>query len=291
MTSTTDVRVHGCEIYENGLQGTAATGKSSTTSTWPAILRSFGAANVSFTANVVHDNYGEGVDFILTDTGEATDNVVYDNYSVNMYLDNASHITLARNLVYWSNTNSKFLRNGNPPAGIQMAEEKDDYPASNKLVGNVIVDNIVIGCSTGINYANYQLNLGMASCTFAGNTVYAGSRGGDTLSIADSSGHTDNTVVDNIFFGGALSAPTESSEFTYSHNLFFDASHSSSLAGAGDVLADPGFADAGAFTAAAYRVGAASPAHGAGIATPGLTLDFGGDSRASKPTLGAWEAQ
>ncbi len=289
MTSTTDVRVHGCEVYDNGLAGSGAPGV--TTGTWPAITRSFGATRVSFTSNVVHDNYGEGIDFILTDQGEATDNVAYDNYSVNMYLDNASHVTVARNLVYWTNTNTALLRKDNhqSPAGIQMSEEQE-YTLENKLVGNVVVDNIVIGGSSGINYGTYGRNLGMEGCTFAGNTVYAGAGKGPPLSIGASTGHQGNAFVDNIFVGGPVYAPATASEFTYGHNLFFDVSNASSLSGTGDVVADPGFASAGAFVATAYRVGAGSPARAAGVASPALTVDFGGQARPDPPTLGAWEA-
>jgi hypothetical protein len=290
LTSTTDVRVHGCEIYDNGLAGSGAPGVSS--GTWPAILRSWGATRVSFTANLVHDNYGEGIDFILTDQGDATDNVSYDNYSVNMYLDNASHITVARNLVYWTDTNSHLRRkdNGQSPAGIQMSEEQE-YKLENKLTGNVLVDNIVIGCSSGINYGTYGRNLGMEDCTFAGNTVYAGAGKGPALSIGASNGHQGNTFVDNIFVGGPVYAPTKPLQFSYGHNLFFEVSNASSLAGSGDVNADPGFADPGAFVATAYRVGASSPARGAGVAESGLNIDFGGNPRPTRPTLGAWEAQ
>jgi parallel beta-helix repeat protein len=82
--TTHHVVVEGNDIHDNVLQNQYLTATS-----WMQALSTWRAAYVDFIGNSVHHNYGEGIDFIVSDYGTIVSNVVYDNFSVNVYLDNA----------------------------------------------------------------------------------------------------------------------------------------------------------------------------------------------------------
>lgn len=78
------------------------------------------------------------------------DNVADDNLHANLYLNSTTDPLVRRNLVYCTN-DRRFWRKGSsiayhPSPGIQIRDEIFDVgtPASS---GQVIVNNIVVGCS------------------------------------------------------------------------------------------------------------------------------------------------
>jgi hypothetical protein len=286
ITATTGIEVHGNTAYNNGLGGTAYAPDGGA-STWPAIVRSYGASGIAFTDNLVYENWGEGVDFILTDGGLASGNTIYDNYSVNLYLDNASNITVSRNFIYWSG-DPQFVRHDDHhgPTGIQLAQE-NHYTFSVALENEVIVDNVIVNCTGGILYGNYQGNGGLHDSVVAGNTVYAVDAGLGTLTIQSPSPETNVRAFDNIFVGSNVVAPGDAG-VSYDHNLFFHSAPGAAQSPS-DPTGDPLFSNGGGLTPSDYQIQNGSPAAGAGVASTDLSVDFSGQARPTPPSVGAWE--
>ena len=286
ISATSDIRIHENEVSNNGVAGSAGPAAEVGGDNWPSIVHSWGASNISITGNTIHENWGEGIGLNFTSGGEATDNVIWDNWSVNVYLDNAANMNIARNFIYYTG-NGKFVRpdTGVGPSGIQTAEEPSTPGASMVDSNDTFVDNITVNCSTGFNYGSYGLNLGLQGAIIAGNTFFT-NRGGSPLSIGDAGGHSDNRIFDNIFVGDNVGFP---GSFSADHNLFDNVPNAGNFGGSGNVDADPQLVNAGAYTAAAYQLSGGSPARGAGVSDSALVSDFGGTTRATPPSIGAWE--
>ena len=90
MTTASNIRIIGNTVYSNCLVNKSR----NLTGGWPQGIGSTMASNITISNNHVYQNYGEGIDFVLTNGGVASGNNVHDNYSVNLYLDNATNITV-----------------------------------------------------------------------------------------------------------------------------------------------------------------------------------------------------
>jgi parallel beta-helix repeat protein len=233
------------------------------------------------TNNKVYNNDGEGIVFVLSDNGIATGNEVFDNYSVEMYLDNAQFTKLDGNLIY-STANSRYYRNGLPAHGIGMANEA--YSTSNPLTDNTITNNIVLNSNFGIYYGNYDLGGGIKNTTIANNTIYGASK---LLSI-ESSTHANSVVQNNIFFApaGGTMASVAGGGVTYRNNNWYGGP-AGSAAGAGDVIANPMLANAGGTRAIDYKLTTGSPNLQKGISVTGVSSDYFGAARPALFDIGA----
>src|SRR5262249_50724604 len=115
--------------------------------------------------NVVHKNGGEGITSYLGAGGVVVrDNVVYDNWSVNIYMDNQPNGVIENNYVYSHEPDGQDLYNGDPdpsdgqswkrlrPIGIMTADE--DYGGSPAAtLDNVsVANNVVVNCRKGFSH-------------------------------------------------------------------------------------------------------------------------------------------
>jgi parallel beta-helix repeat protein len=105
MTTASNIQIKNNTVYSNCLVNKSR----NTDGGWPQAIGSSMASNITISNNHVYENYGEGIGIVLTDGGVASGNKVHDNYSVNLYLDNATDITVERNLIYTTN-NTEFYR-------------------------------------------------------------------------------------------------------------------------------------------------------------------------------------
>lgn len=92
--------------------------------------------------NVSHHNCGEGIAATRASNVLIEDNVVYDNYSVNVYVDNSNEVTVRNNkisCIEWVNS-----------SGVGLGEE--DYGASwgFQLHDVDILGNVINGCQWGL---------------------------------------------------------------------------------------------------------------------------------------------
>ena len=269
-TATQDIVISGNTVYNNGLVNKARnTG-------WPAIVASNGATNVTMTNNHIYENYGEGIDFIATDIGLASGNVLHDNYAANLYLDNASNIKVEKNFIYTTN-NTNYYRDGHPATGIQAANEP--YGISNPLNNIEISNNIVRGGQWGFYYGTYGNGGGMKNFTIVNNTFYGATE--SLIEILDDPGHSKNVISKNIFYktGDELLSDitAKPTELGFSNNLWYPGGDSIGAAGGlGDIIgADPLLVNPGGPLPSDYALKAGSPALAAGIGSLPFNLDDG----------------
>ncbi len=187
-----DVQIIGCKIYDcvQGNQG----GKSSR---WPPALQLYQATNVLVSGCLVSRNFGEGIGYSRTTSSEIRGNTVYDNYSVNVYLDNVWDTKVVDNFIY-TTQDPTYFRNGRAASGISCASEKVVNPIG--LARCTIENNIVTNCFTGFWYSDFGLGGGLKGFKLVNNTFYHSS--GPLLWIDSDAGHSNNVVEKNIFQQG-----------------------------------------------------------------------------------------
>jgi parallel beta-helix repeat protein len=103
---------------------------------WAEAMNTWQATNITFRNNNIHDNWGEGIDFIASSGGIADGNTLANNFSVLIYNDDSKNTTITNN--HLSVTTSTYNRGSNRPIGIMMSEEG----------GTVGDDNIAITANT-----------------------------------------------------------------------------------------------------------------------------------------------
>ena len=97
-------------------------------------------------ANTVFKNYGEGIGSLSSRYIEYRDNIVYDNFSSNLYLDNSQHIVATGN-IFFHTGDERFFRNGKPCVGLPIANEYTEFEMP--TIGIVVRDNIFAGVKPG----------------------------------------------------------------------------------------------------------------------------------------------
>lgn len=112
-----------------------------------------GAENVTFRKNLVYEICGEGIAITRGIGGLIEHNVVYDTFSVNIYVDNSIGV-IARNNHSYCTRNTRFYRGGNPARGITLGNEQYSGGWGNRLADVSITNNFIDGCR-GIRFYNY----------------------------------------------------------------------------------------------------------------------------------------
>ena len=280
MTSTHDITVDSCSVYNNVHMNDAHTLDGG----WSGALVAGGAVNVTFKNNTVYKNQGEGIIFYLADRCSALNNVSHDNFGVNLYLDNATNCTAAGNFLYCSG-DATYFTHGLPATGIQHANEQ--YNISNPSTNNTIVNNIFVKNNYAFYYGNYGIGGALKNFTFANNSIYLSNR--EMLHI-DSGAHSNATFCNNISFqsnGGAqVVLPSSMSGLSFSHNLWYGGDVGAAWT-TGDIYADPLFVNPGTFVASDYKLKSGTPAAGTGVPLSSVTNDFFGLTRTQPADIGA----
>lgn len=251
--------------------------------TWMQAISAIRANRVQILDNYVYQNYGEGIDYILSDNGVIRGNRVRDNFSINLYLDNAQSTIVDRNLI-WCSSEKTFYRNGEPPAGIAAANEK--YKEQNPVRGLTISNNIVLRCHSGFSYADAEFGGGLHDTSIVNNVFY----GTDYANIwvrGRSKTHSSTIVANNIFYQKYnrpyASVPTVGLQFR--SNAWFGGGDPNSIKrGQGDIRADPMLVNPGGGTAEDYKLKAGSPLIDAGSDVGAVPNDYFGTKRAGRGT-------
>jgi parallel beta-helix repeat protein len=176
--------VRNSEIWDNVRQNVSHDG----TTIWAAGLTAFESHDGKYINNKVYGNHGEGISaWKGTKNFQILGNTVYDNYSVNIYLDNSYNALVENNLVYETETSyieptagntvesyvngKKVIINNSKgrelATGISISEEDYfgfsaapspfEYQPCN-LHHNKIRNNIIINTRNGIDSYNYLTN-------------------------------------------------------------------------------------------------------------------------------------
>ncbi|MBZ0165798.1 MAG: right-handed parallel beta-helix repeat-containing protein, partial [Candidatus Omnitrophica bacterium] len=130
------------------------------------------------TGNVVHKNGGEGIG--SQSNGVVRDNIVGNNWSVNIYADGAENTVIDNNLIYCEEPDPRDIYNNfdHTPEdgkafrrlraeGIMTADELKRTNAQNVRLTN----NIIIGCRRGITHYGRSRQSGLKNMLVANNTI------------------------------------------------------------------------------------------------------------------------
>jgi parallel beta-helix repeat protein len=275
--TTHDIVIAGNVVYRCVLQNRAMTRKSS----WMQAVSAIRANRVEISGNYVYENYGEGIDYILSDNGTIRGNRVRDNYSINLYLDNAQSTTVDANLI-WCSANTGFYRGGEPPAGIAAANEK--YKAQNPLNQLTISNNIVLRCHSGFSYSESEFGGGLHNTVITNNVFY----NTDYASIwvrGRSSTHDTTVVANNVFYQkyNRVYASVPTAGLLFRNNSWFGGGDASTIKrGDHDLRTDPMLVNPGGADPADYKLKPGSPLIDAGSAEGAVPKDFYGTRRAGR---------
>lgn len=268
--------------------------------------------------NQVYNNYGEGlVSGRFSERITLEDNVVFDNYHANLYLNSTIAPLVQRNLVYCTD-DPAFRRKGSSVSyitapGIQIRDESfvglDPKPPLSS--GQVIVNNIVVGCSVNFGVSTQRTGGGMTDALVS-NNVFANARGQSAISVNnvqldDAAAYVNSRFVNNLIIQntpGAIlrvqGAYSDFSTFTVANNLYGIAPPASWFPGeAGRVVGNPNLANptpplpamGGTVDPDDYRLTYASPALDAGQSLTEVTGDFAAYARGNDGPvdIGAFE--
>lgn len=182
---------------------------------WSPAIVAHHTDGVTITGNEVYENFGEGIDCLLSTDCTVSRNTVRDNWSVNVYVDNASQVSIDRNFI--TSTGKKtFERNSRPAAGIQLAQES--YRSFVPLKNVSITHNVVSGSAAALSYYPYECDTrenaaeacGMRDVTVAHNTFARPPRLAKVSeALVVVGGTPDERTVDNLsLVNNVLAAPS-----------------------------------------------------------------------------------
>ena len=275
--------VHNC-VAENNPPGVGAYVNG-----WPASVSTYWVTSATVSANLVYDNFGEGLAITHCDGILLTGNTVHDNFSIGIYFDNVQGSTITANLAYTTG-DPAYFRFGLPCPSIAMANE-NFTPTTNPLDGCLVSDNVTVGGRYGFYYGNYENGGGLKNFTVVHNTFYNAAQEG--LWIDPDPGHVGNLFADNLVTQAGSGSPAyfggPASGFTFTHNAWYPSSPGGTLAGPGDVTGAPLFQGPGGLAAMDYQLLSGSPGIGAGIPVAGVSTDAAGVAFTMNPALGAYE--
>ena len=245
-----DVTVQNSELWDNNKFNDlpARSGRP-----WGYALAIVSSAFTTFRNNEVHENHGEGIGSMLSNDVIIEDNVVWDNYAINVYVDNTKRATVQRNIVYATDNNYFFRNDPVPTPGIVVNNE-DFLGSTNYTEDLLIVNNFVYNAGAGFSlYTGKQGSSGIpgsgssfTNSTIAHNTFVStrtglsGVDGVQIFNIASGGNRSGNVLKNNIVYlasGTVASGPTTG--FSISHNNWSGTVPSGFYDANTDVLLDP----------------------------------------------------
>ncbi|MBI3151310.1 MAG: cadherin repeat domain-containing protein [Chloroflexi bacterium] len=226
-----------------------------------------GSEDVFISNGTTYNNCGEGLAATMALNVTVSNVTSYDNFSVNFYVDNSKNVRFQNNFAYCT-PNTNYYRSGQPASGFLIGEEYYDGWGG-QLGGITIVNNISYGCK-GINFYGVEsgvTNGGLVGALIAHNTIWNVYGGGRAISISTQP-YNQGIVIANNIAGGAISPA----------NAVVSNNQSTAV-----------FAVTPTYSPASFKLASNSPGINAGSTSIGVSTDYSGSSRDSKPDVGAWE--
>lgn len=236
----------------------------------------------------LHDIWGEGLTaFYYSTYITIEDNIIYDIWTVTLYLSDATNCLVQRNLIY----HTKVMGNHTSPVGIGIWNERYDPTHTyfvNPNANHTILNNIVYGCQR--NFCSTMDTNGEQVY----NNIFVNSLWFTSVAIAGV--HTNSYFTNNIVVqeDGLLCIYIEpGTGLVFSNNLF-NKSYDIDAIGVGDVIGDPklakaGETGAGKLTADYFKLLGTSPAINKGAVLSNVTNDFFLNPRDATPDIGTHE--
>jgi hypothetical protein len=265
---------------------------------WPHAINGENGDNIKILNSRIHNNHGEGVGpYLGSSNWEISKNIVYDNWSVNIYVDtDEGNILVDGNFVY--NTGKYTGQARDYSDGIRIANEQADLNGGDPTPGvyNInVTNNVVTNTTVGVRFFNYGGNSFLQNSTIANNTIgptYNNTdaiyvRRGDNVKIKNNLAYPNKIVLDTGL--GATGIVAEK-------NLVKDQQTGYVLWGTGvkvinSVYGNPLYRVGSGYIASNYKVLSSSPALNTGITVDVVKKDFQGIIRpqASHYDIGAYE--
>jgi hypothetical protein len=237
-----------------------------------------GGEDVTLYRNRMYHNWGEGLAVTRGKNVVVRENLSYDNFSVNFYIDNSFDVLVEKNMATCV-MNSGFERDGKPANAFMIGEEYYDGWGA-QLHAVTIRNNIGIYCSYGFLFAGSDVGGGLVDVSIVHNTFW----GGVSTAISIGAGVTQGTVVRN----NIAQQPDGKDVWIESldgidvgTNLWVDGVPADWTNGsaAGDVVGDPMFVAKPDYKAASYRFSETSPARDKALLSASPVDDFEGRMR------------
>ncbi len=261
---------------------------------WPHAIIGYNTSDVIVKGNRIHNNNGEGVGpYIGSDRWQILNNIIYDNWSVNVYVDtDLGDVVVDGNLIY--NTGKYKTHEKDFSDGIRIANETADFAKEDQTPGvyNIrVTNNIITGTGGGIRSFAYEggpsylLNSVIANNTIG--SLVSGSEG-IYVDLGENVKVLNNLVTSNsiLLYRGINSGITAQNNGVVNANQVLRGRRNVVITGT-----KVGEANLTGLLAENYAPIAGSPWYGAGVAVPGgLTKDFAGKPRSAvNPSIGAFE--
>ncbi|MDQ2999953.1 MAG: right-handed parallel beta-helix repeat-containing protein [Fibrobacterota bacterium] len=284
----------GCEIFE--CVRSHFPRSESVSSGWGMGISIQGGSNWLVKNCRVHTNHGEGIGVWGSSSTGGTkgariiNNVVYDNWSVNIWNDHGTDIVADGNLIYVTpNRPSKDLIRSTPQ-GFLAAEELN-FGLPGDLRRGQVTNNIIVNCNQGFGFwhdGGGLVDFLIANNTFVNNAI--------AINIDASPTNGGNIFRNNIFVqakAGAMinfSQPGPRTEF--GNNTWYNAGGGGLPAlDPNSMFKNPLLVGGDDFSAASYKLSAGSPCIAAGTAGFRLPKDYWGAPRpaTAATSIGAHE--
>lgn len=225
-----------------------------------------GGENINVDNVKIYHNCGEGFAVTRGVSVNVSRIVSYDNFSANIYIDNSRNVLLEKSFTYCTN-DQNYYRSGQPATGILIGEEI--YSGWGAQLENVrIINNISYKCK-GINFYGAQVtDGGLNGGLIAHNTIWDVFNGGKAINIADEPNNSNIQIKNNIAAG------------QISSGAGVDVSNN---------ISTTTFQTTPSYNSSSFYLTSTSSAKDAGTVINGITDDFSGALRDSKPDLGAFE--
>lgn len=283
MGVSTNIVIDGNEVHDTVLENQNHT---FTTGGWAGALAFSKTDGGRITNNKVYRNYGEAMGTGLSKNVVIEGNTISDAFSAYIYIESSGYITVNSNFLY-NTGDTRFYRNGQPGAGIGVANETWGISFPESASNLKVTNNIVVGTRWGFYYGSFDTGGGLKNSLIANNTFY---RATDSVFALELDAHAGNTVVNNIFHQvGAVMTKVAGGGVTYKNNLWYGGTPQTVATSTGDLYGDPQFVNPGGLRAIDYKVKAISPAvhTAAPISMP--QTDFFGATRTTAFDIGAHE--
>lgn len=246
----------------------------------------------TFTGNKIYNVWGEGLSCFETDHCVMSDNIVYDNWAINIYLSDSVSGIINRNIVYISTAPAITFRNGNTAPAIVMADEVANGTTIPKSQNNWVHNNFIFNSDLQA-FAWTLAPSGLRYSTVAYNTIIDGAlitgdpNGGDPIT------NVGSNIKNNIIIDNELSSVPSNVGITFANNNWNSAPPALALSPT-DILADGqvarvGTTTPGTMTYQYFRILSTSPNVNEAVVISNLPTDWFKVTRGSLPDIGAHE--
>jgi hypothetical protein len=275
MIGGTGVLVEGFVIYNTVLENENGTGGG-----WGSALKvKVDGSDIVLLRNRVYHNWGEGIAVTRGVGVTVRGNWSYDNYSVNIYIDNSYDVVVEGNLCTCT-PDSGFERDGSRASGIAIGEEYYDGWGA-RLHNLVIQNNISAFCGRGLIYFGSDVGGALVDAVIVHNTLWGSVE--TTLSMGHDPGNTGILIANNLVQHdeGSTVWIEDRTGIDMNNNFWVGGEPEDwrNAAGTDDRWGDPGLTSTPDYLVASFRLGEASQARDGAAVMDSPVVDLDGTER------------